>query len=54
VLSGARYEALRADRTQFRDSYRNFVQRHSLVEIGLEGDFFDFVREEDSGRRVRL
>lgn len=54
VLSEARYEALRADRMQFRDSYSNFVQRHSIAEIGLESGFFDLVRDEDSGRRVRL
>lgn len=54
VLSAERYEALQADRTQFRDSYRSFVQRHSIAEIGLEADFFDSVRDGGAGRRVRL
>lgn len=54
VLSGQRYAALRADRTQFRDSYRGFVQRHAIAEVGLETDFFHSAREKGAGRQSRL
>jgi prevent-host-death family protein len=54
VVSGERYESLRSDRAQFGDSYRSFVQRHSLAEIGLDTDFFDSARDKGAGRQVRL
>ena len=54
VLSPERYESLRKNRTDFHDAYRDFVTKHSLSEIGLEADFFESVRDRQSGRRVRL
>lgn len=54
VLSGERYEALKANRTPFVDSYRNFMQRHTVAEIGLAGDYFDALRDSGKGRRVRV
>jgi prevent-host-death family protein len=54
VLSPERYEALRRKQADFREAYRTFVGRYSLEEIGLEADFFESVRDRESGRRVRL
>lgn len=54
VLSPERYERLLGKRTDFSDAYRTFVGRHSLAEIGLEADFFEPIRDRQSGRRVRL
>jgi prevent-host-death family protein len=54
VLSPERYEALQKKHTDFRDAYRTFVSRYSLEDIGLEADFFESVRDRESGRRVRL
>jgi prevent-host-death family protein len=54
VLSPERYDALRKKHRDFRDAYRTFVSRHSLEEIGLDADFFESLRDRESGRRVRL
>ncbi len=54
VLSPQRYEALRGEYARFRDAYRAFLSRRSVEEIGLEPDFFDSLRAQDTGRRVRL
>jgi prevent-host-death family protein len=54
VLSPQRYEALRGEHARFGDAYRAFLSRHSPKEVGLEPEFFDSLRAQDSGRRVRL
>ncbi len=54
VLSPERYVPLQQKRADFRDAYRTFVSRYSLGEIGLEAEFFESVRDRESGRRVRL
>lgn len=54
VISTEKYEALRREQSNFGDAYRSFVDRHALVEVGLDADFFDAVRDREPGRRVRL
>ncbi len=54
VISPRRYEALRGERSSFRETYRAFADRHPPREIGLSADFFDSIRDRASGRRVRL
>jgi prevent-host-death family protein len=54
VLSPERYDALRQERTHFADAYRAFAERHAPGEVALEPDFFDSLRNRETGRRVRL
>jgi prevent-host-death family protein len=54
VISRSRYEALRSQHANFGDAYRAFVGRFRPVDIGLEPDFFDSIRDQAPGRRVRL
>jgi prevent-host-death family protein len=54
VLSPERYEMLRSEYTNFADTYRAFLSRHTAKEIGLEPSFLDSLRDREPGRRVRL
>lgn len=54
VVSPRQLERLRTDRPGFTDSYKTFLQKYSLAEIGLESDFFAATRVRHSGRKVSL
>jgi prevent-host-death family protein len=54
VISLRRLEGLRSGRTGFADAYRSFLKNHSLVDVGIEPDSFDAIRDRDPGREIIL
>ena len=54
VVSFRQFERLRGGRPRFGDAYREFLKKHSLEEVGLEGDFVASGREKGVGREVSL
>ena len=47
-------ERLRGDRPRFGTAYKDFLERYSLDDIGLDRDFFSQSREKSTGRKVSL
>ena len=47
-------DSLRDDRSRFGIAYRDFVEQHSLDEVGLDREFFSRSREKSAGRKVSL
>ncbi len=54
VVSRREFERLRGKRLHFGDAYRNFVEKYSLEEIGLEDDFAASARDKTAGRKVSM
>ena len=54
VLSSDEYKLLRGARTRFGDAYKSFVERHSLVDFGLNAGEVEELRDKSGGRRVQL
>ena len=54
VISLREFERLRGDRPRFRDAYKQFLDDHSLAEIGLDDDFAATTRDRSPGRKVSL
>lgn len=47
-------EKLKAQRPEFASTYRDFLTRHSLDDVGVEPDAFSDTRGNDEGRKVTL
>jgi hypothetical protein len=45
---------LRRKPARFDEAYERFLKRHPLRERGLEQDFFDSLRDRDTGRKVDM
>jgi prevent-host-death family protein len=54
LVSSREFERLRGKRLHFRDAYREFLERHSLREIGVDEDFAASTRDRTSGRKASL
>lgn len=54
VVSPRELERLRGERPRFSDTYKAFLRKYSLEEIGTESDFFESTRVTDTGRKVTL
>ena len=54
VVSLRELERLRGDRPHFGEAYKNFLEKYSLKEVGLDDDFAAFAREKGAGRKVSL
>jgi prevent-host-death family protein len=54
LVSRREFERLRGKRLHFREAYRKFLERHSLEEIGGEGDLAHSTRDRTTGRKVSL
>ena len=54
VLSCEAFERLRSERPRFSDTYRAFLERFPLDDVGLERDFAVSVRDRSPGRKVKL
>jgi len=54
VVSLREFERLRGDRPGFRDAYKEFLDKYSLAEIGLDNDFAAATRDKSTGRKVSL
>ncbi len=54
VISSKKCEALRREQANFAAGYHAFVDWHLVAEIGLEADFFESLRDQATGHKVRL
>ena len=54
VIALREFERLRGDRPRFGDAYKNFLDKYSLKEVGLDDDFSASTREKGDGRKVSL
>lgn len=54
VVSCQAFERLRGRRQHFGDTYRAFLDRHSLEAIGLDDNFAATTRNKTLGRKVAL
>jgi molybdopterin synthase catalytic subunit len=54
MMSIAEYERLRRERVSFQEAYQQFLEKHSLAEVGLEAGFAGKVRDRAPGRKVSL
>lgn len=54
VVSLREFERSRTDRARFGDVYRDFLNTHTLKDIGLEPDFVASLRDKEPGRKVSL
>ncbi len=54
VVSLREFERLRGDRPPFADAYKDFLEKYSLAEVGLDEDFVETVRDRGLGRKVSL
>jgi hypothetical protein len=51
-VSHREFERLRGKHSDFGNAYRKFLEKHSLDEINLEGDFAASTRDRTTGRKV--
>jgi prevent-host-death family protein len=54
VISLREFERLRGERPRFSDAYKNFLEKYSLAEVGLDEDFVASTRDRGRGREVSL
>jgi cellobiose PTS system EIIB component len=54
LVSHRELERLRGKHSNFSDAYRQFLEKHSLEEIGIEEDFAWSTRDRTPGRKVSL
>ena len=54
VVSLRRLEQLRGERLRFDQTYRAFLRKYSLAEVGLGRGFLESTRDRSTGRKVPL
>ena len=54
LVSRREFERLRGKRLHFGDAYKQFLETHSLREIGVEDAFAAATRDRTTGRKVSL
>ena len=54
LVSHREFERLQGKRLHFRDTYKKFLETHSLQEIGVDDDFAASTRDRTTGRKVSL
>ena len=54
VISLRKLARLRTDRPSFEETYRHFLSRNSLADVGLEDGFMQSIREKGTERKVSL
>ena len=54
LVSRREFDRLRGKRLHFSDAYKDFIERHSLEEIGVDDDFAVSARDRTTGRKVPL
>jgi antitoxin (DNA-binding transcriptional repressor) of toxin-antitoxin stability system len=54
VVSHREFERLRGRRQHFAHAYRQFLEEHSLAEIGAEPNFAASTRDRSAGRKTNL
>ena len=54
LVSRREFERLRGKRLHFGDTYKKFLETHSLREIGVDDDFAASTRDRTTGRKVSV
>jgi len=54
LVSRHKFDRLQGKGLHFGETYRKFLQKYSVKEIGLEDDFIVSMRDKSSGRKVSL
>ena len=54
IVSLREFERLRGDRPHFGEAYKDFLEKYSLEDVGLDDDFAASTREKGAGRKVSL
>lgn len=54
LISRQEFDRLRGKRLHFGETYRTFLEKYSLNEIGVAADFFASTRDKSTGRKVSL
>jgi prevent-host-death family protein len=54
LISRQEFDRLKGERSHFAETYREFLEKYSLEEIGLEPDFRGSTRDKSTGRKVSL
>lgn len=54
LVSHREFQRLRGTRRYFSDAYKEFLERHSLDEIGVGSQFAASTRDKTTGRKVSL
>ncbi len=54
VISLDEFARLQGNRPQFGEAYGEFLQTHSLSELGLNKGYFEATRSREQGRNVTL
>jgi prevent-host-death family protein len=54
LISRREFDRLRGKRLHFGETYRKFLEKHSLKEIGIADDFVPSTRDKSTGRKVSL
>ena len=54
LISRRELDRLRGKRLHFRETYREFLGKHSFRDIGVADDFAASTRDKSTGRRVSL
>jgi len=54
LVSRQRFDRLQGKGSHFGETYRKFLEKYSVKEIGLEDDFSVSMREKSTGRKVSL
>jgi len=54
VVSRQKFDRLRGKGSHFRETYRKFLEKYSVKEIGREDDVIVSMRSKGAGRKVSL
>ena len=54
LISRQEFDRLHGRCLHFGETYRNFLEKYSLNEIGVAGGFFASTRDKSPGRKVSL
>lgn len=54
LVSRQKFDRLRGKGSHFSETYRKFLEKYSVKEIGLEEDFIVSMRDKGAGRKVSL
>lgn len=54
LVSRREFDRLKGTQQHFGDAYRQFLEKHSLDDIGIGEDFVAAVRDRTPGRKVSL
>ena len=54
LISRQKFDRLRGKGSHFGETYRKFLEKYSIKDIGLEDDFILSMRDKNTGCKVSL